>query len=147
MSRIHKRIPMIAVCAAAGVFATLAVGLAAVPAAPQDQMARGREIFSRTCLPCHQEDGTGYAGLFPPLAKSDYFMADKARAIGVVLNGLTGPVTVNGEQYDNVMPAWAGELTDQEIADVMTYERNSWGNQGEPVTAEEVAAARAASKR
>jgi len=120
-------------------------GRGADEAALQEQMKRGQEIFSRTCITCHQADGQGLqGGLFPPLAGSDFFMADKARALRIVLNGLTGPVTVNGVTYDNVMPAWKGELNDQEIADVMTFERNSWGNHGEAVTPEEVARARSA---
>ena len=127
-------------------FCVVALGAGTIGNPPEDQMKRGQEIYSRTCLPCHQQDGTGYPGLFPPLAKSDFFMDDKARAISVVVNGFTGPLTVNGEQYDNVMPPWGGQLTDAEIADVMTFERNSWGNHGAAVTVEEIAKARGESK-
>jgi nitrite reductase (NO-forming) len=69
-------------------------------------------------------------------------MADKEHTIRAVLAGLSGPITVNGQPYNNVMPAWA-HLTDHEIANVLTYVRQSFGNQGEPVTDEEVASVRA----
>ena len=106
------------------------------------RLAQGRATFQGTCSTCHQAEGQGLASVFPPLAKSDYLMADKQRAIHVVLAGLSDPVTVNGQPYNNVMPSWA-HLTDHEIANVLSYVRSSFGNQGEPVTDEEVAAVRA----
>jgi nitrite reductase (NO-forming) len=96
-----------------------------------------------TCSTCHQLEGQGLASVFPPLAKSDYLMADPERAINTVLKGLSGPIEVNGQKYDNVMPPLAN-LTDHEIADVLTFVRNSFGNQGDPITTEQVARARAA---
>ncbi len=107
------------------------------------RLEQGKAVFQGTCSTCHQAEGQGLASIFPPLAKSDYLMADKERSIHTVLAGLSGPVTVNGQTYSNVMPSWA-HLTDHEIANVLTYVRNSFGNQGEPVTDEEVAKARAA---
>jgi nitrite reductase (NO-forming) len=106
-------------------------------------LARGKATYQGTCSTCHQAEGQGLASVFPPLAKSDYLMADKERSIHVVLAGLSGPITVNGQPYNNVMPAWA-HLTDHEIANVLSYVRNSFGNQGEPVTDAEVAKVRAA---
>jgi nitrite reductase (NO-forming) len=106
-------------------------------------MARGKATYQGTCSTCHMAEGQGLASVFPPLAKSDYLMADKERSIHAVLAGLTGAITVNGQEYNNVMPAWA-HLTDREIASVLTYVRNSFGNQGEPVTNAEVAKVRAA---
>ncbi len=106
------------------------------------KIARGKAVFAGICSTCHQAEGQGLANIFPPLAKSDFLMQDKQRAIHIVLHGLSGPVTVNGQSYNNVMPSLAN-LTDHEIADVLTFERNSWGNQGEPVTPEEVAKVRA----
>jgi nitrite reductase (NO-forming) len=106
-------------------------------------MARGRATYQGTCSTCHMAEGQGLAGVFPPLAKSDYLMADKERSIHAVLAGLTGEITVNGQKYNNVMPAWS-HLTDREIANVLTYARNSFGNEGEPVTPDEVAKVRAA---
>jgi nitrite reductase (NO-forming) len=108
----------------------------------ETRMARGKATFQGTCSTCHQAEGQGIASVFPPLAKSDFLMADKERSIHVVLTGLTGEVTVNGAKYNNVMPSWA-HLTDHELADVLTFVRNSFGNQGEPVTDAEVAKVRA----
>ena len=91
------------------------------------QMQRGKAVYSGLCSTCHQMEGQGLEGVFPPLAKSDYLMADKARSIRIVLKGLSEPITVNGKLYTNVMPPLAN-LTDHEIADVLTYVRNSFGN-------------------
>jgi nitrite reductase (NO-forming) len=95
---------------------------------------------------CHQANGAGLPDVFPPLAGSDYLMADKKRSIGVVVNGLTGPVTVNGKQYNSVMPPMS-QLTDDEIANILTYARNTWGNKGEAVTKDEVASVRKSTPR
>lgn len=104
-------------------------------------MKRGQRVFTQTCAACHQPDGKGIPGAFPPLAKSDFLMADKQRAIGVLLHGLTGQITVNGTKYNGVMPKL--DLQDADIAAALTYIRNSFGNSGEHVTVEEVRAARA----
>jgi nitrite reductase (NO-forming) len=95
-----------------------------------------------TCSTCHQLEGQGLASVFPPLAKSDFLMADPERSIHIVLTGLSGEVVVNGQKYNNVMPP-LGNFTDHEIADVLTFVRNSFGNQGEPISPEQVAAVRA----
>ncbi|TNE89020.1 MAG: nitrite reductase, copper-containing [Deltaproteobacteria bacterium] len=110
------------------------------------QVEAGGILFKGTCSTCHQDSGAGVKGVFPPLAGSDYLMADKARAIGVVINGLNGPVTVNGEEYNSVMPPMS-QLNDDEVANILTYVRNSWGNEGDAVSAEEVAKVRATSER
>jgi nitrite reductase (NO-forming) len=107
------------------------------------RILRGKAVFMGTCSTCHQLEGQGLAGVFPPLAKSDYLMADKQRSIHIVLAGLSGPVTVNGQRFENVMPPFASR-TDHEIADVLTFVRNSFGNTGEAVSDEEVAKVRAA---
>jgi nitrite reductase (NO-forming) len=91
---------------------------------------------------CHQAEGQGIPGTFPPLAKSDYLMADTGRAIETVLNGLTGPLEVNGQQYHGTMPPM-GHLKDDDIAEVLSYIRSSWGNAEPPVSAAEVASVRA----
>ena len=75
-------------------------------------------------------------GVFPPLAKSDYLMADKARAIRGVIKGQSGEITVNGQKYNGVMPSVL--LTDEQIAHVLTFVRSAWGNTGDIVTVEEV---------
>ena len=108
-------------------------------------MARGKAVYLGTCSTCHQLEGQGLASVFPPLAKSDYLMADTERSIRIVLEGLSGPIEVNGANFNNVMPPLAN-LTDHEIADVLTYVRNSFGNRGDPVADADVAAARAALK-
>jgi nitrite reductase (NO-forming) len=115
---------------------------AAGPATKDQRIAAGSQVFSRTCAACHQPTGQEVPGAFPPLAGSDFLMADKARSVGIVLGGLNGPVTVNGKNFMGVMPSHAF-LSDQDLADVLTYVRNSWGNEGDAVTKDEVAARRA----
>ena len=102
--------------------------------------ARGKEIYTAQCMSCHMEQGEGIEDVYPPLAKSDYLMADKRRSIENVLHGLTGEIIVNGKKYDMEMTAF--DLSDQDVSDVLNYIRNSWGNKGEPVTPEEVGASR-----
>jgi nitrite reductase (NO-forming) len=101
------------------------------------QMERGKQVFMQTCFVCHQMDGRGLTAQIPPLAESDYLMADKERAIRIVLQGLTGDVTVNSKKYNGIMLP-LNNLSDPEIANVLTYVRNSWGNSGDPVTPDEV---------
>jgi nitrite reductase (NO-forming) len=103
----------------------------------EQQIAAGEVLYHGTCSTCHMADGAGMASVFPPLAKSDYLMADKDRSIGIVLNGLTGPVTVNDQPYNSVMPPMS-QLNDDEVANILTYVRNAWGNKGDAVTAAEV---------
>ncbi len=105
-----------------------------------EQMQYGRNIYMQTCFACHQSDGQGMKGAFPPLANSDYLNADVKRAIDIVLNGLTGEITVNGETYNSVMTSQT--LTDREAANVLTYVYNSWGNNGTDVTEDMVKAQR-----
>lgn len=112
----------------------------------EQQVKAGETRFAGTCSVCHQASGTGLPGVFPPLAKSDYLMADKNRAINIVLNGLTGKVTVNGTAYNSVMPPMS-QLNDDELANILTYVRNSWGNTGDAVTAAEVKQVRESTKR
>jgi nitrite reductase (NO-forming)/hydroxylamine reductase len=101
----------------------------------------GARVFAAACLACHQADGRGLPGAFPPLAGSDFLEADPKRAIGIVLHGLTGPVTVNGKEYNSVMPPMT-QLSDTEIADVLSYVMSAWGNDFGIVTAADVAAVR-----
>jgi len=110
---------------------------------PEAQIAAGEALFGGTCSTCHQADGAGIKGVFPPLAGSDYLNGDAERAVGVVINGLAGPVTVNGEDYNSVMPPMS-QLNDDEIANILSYVYNSWDNDGTIVTADLVAKVRAA---
>ena len=110
------------------------------------QIKAGGALFNGACSVCHQANGEGLAGVFPPLAKSDYLTSDKARAIAVVLNGLTGPIKVNGKDYDSVMPPMS-QLADDEVANLLTYAGNSWGNSVGAYSAAEVAKVRASTPR
>lgn len=105
------------------------------------QVERGKGVFMQTCFVCHQVTGMGIPGQIPPLAESDFLMADKERAIRIVLGGLTGEVVVKGKKFNGVMVPLAN-LSDSEIANVLTYVRNSFGNSGEAVKAEEVSRVR-----
>lgn len=103
-------------------------------------IARGQEVYVVQCLSCHMEKGEGIESVYPPLAKSDYLMADKKRSIEQVLYGITGEIKVNGKTYDMEMTGF--DLSDQEASDVLNYIRNSWGNKGAAVTPDEVKALR-----
>lgn len=98
----------------------------------EEQMQFGKQTYSQTCFACHQSEGQGIPNAFPPLAKSDYLNADVTRAIDIVLHGKSGEITVNGEKYNSVMTKQM--LTSEEIANVLTYVYNSWGNSGKVVT-------------
>ncbi len=99
-------------------------------------MEKGKRVYTQLCFACHQAEGQGLPGVFPPLAGSDWLMADKKRAIASLISGLSGPITVNKQTYNGVMPP--SMLGDEQIASVLTYVRNSWGNSGDVVTVEEV---------
>lgn len=103
-------------------------------------MTRGREVYVTYCISCHLDQGEGIEGVYPPLAKSDYLMADKNRAIKQVLYGATGEMKVNGKTYNTEMTGV--DLTDTDASDVVNYIRNSFGNKGGAVTPAEVAAQR-----
>jgi nitrite reductase (NO-forming) len=100
----------------------------------------GEEIYGRTCVACHQANGEGIPSAFPPLANSDYLMADKTRAIKQVINGSSEEIVVNGETYNGTMTPQ--NLSDQEIVDVLNYVYHAWGNNGEEVTLADVEAAK-----
>ncbi|HEX9844539.1 MAG TPA: c-type cytochrome, partial [bacterium] len=102
-----------------------------------ERIAFGQRTFNQICAACHQQNGQGIPGAFPPLAGSDFLNADKERAIGVVINGLSGAITVNGKPYNSQMPSL--QLGDEDIANVLTYVYSQWGNKGHEVKPEEVA--------
>jgi nitrite reductase (NO-forming) len=106
------------------------------------QMAAGATLYKTYCMGCHEAEGQGMPGTFPPLAKSDYLMADKTRSIEIALNGHSGPIKVNDQDYNGVMPPM-GHAKDDEIANILTYVRNSWGNEGDAVSVAEVTSVRA----
>ncbi len=101
-----------------------------------EQIAQGKNVFESNCLACHQANGEGVPNAFPPLAKSDFLNADHNRAINILLHGRSGPITVNGKNFDSVMPAIA--LNNGQIANVLTYVINSFGNNGGQVTPAQV---------
>jgi len=125
---------------------------AAAPAAPaavafvkasDEQMKRGAAVYARTCIACHQPTGMGLPPVFPPLAKAPIAVGNPELPIKFILQGLMGPITVGGTTYNSMMPPVPG-VSDDDIADVLTYVRQSFGNQGNPVAAEQVKAVRAA---
>lgn len=102
-------------------------------------ISRGREVYADFCVSCHLTGGEGVENTFPPLAKSDYLMNNREASIRGVKYGQSGEIVVNGVTYSNTMMPLG--LDDEEIADVMNYVNNSWGNKSETmVTVEEVSA-------
>lgn len=106
-----------------------------------ERISEGECVFNRNCMACHQSSGQGLPGIFPPLAGSDFLMADMDRAIGFVIRGKHGEIVVNGKKFNQVMTPQ--NLTDDEIASALTFVTNSWGNQAKMVTPEQVAKVRA----
>jgi nitrite reductase (NO-forming)/hydroxylamine reductase len=105
------------------------------------QIKSGEKLYMSNCAACHQAKGQGLAGAFPPIANSDYFNADKARAIDTIIKGLQGPITVNGKKYNSVMPSLPN-LTDAQIADILTFVSHEMGNKKQSFSAAEVKVAR-----
>ena len=105
---------------------------------------KGKTIYSKTCIACHLSDGKGIANTFPPLEKSDFLVSSKDKAIEQVIKGKVGEITVNGMTYNNIMPPQG--LSDEDVADVLTYVYGSFGNNGQKVTVEEVKSVRATLK-
>ena len=101
---------------------------------------RGKEIYLRNCVSCHMEQGEGLEGIFPPLAKSDYLLADKKRAIQQTLYGANMEIKVNGVVYNGEMNGF--DLTDEEMSDLMNYIFNSFGNKAGVITTAQIKAAR-----
>lgn len=105
----------------------------------------GKKVYTQYCYSCHQAEGVGVQGLYPPINKgTEWVTGDKARLIGIILNGMQGEIEVHGETYNNAMPQH-GYLSNEEVAGVLTYIRSNWGNNAGAVTAEEVEKVRAES--
>lgn len=122
-----------------------AKAVAVAPGVARAALLPGKAIYAQNCLSCHQADGGGVDSMNPPLAKTTWVLGDKTRLVKVLLNGMQG-VDIDGEPYNNVM-ASHDFLTDQQIADVLTYVRNSFGNKASAVKAAEVKAIRATAKK
>ncbi|HZH70885.1 MAG TPA: cytochrome c [Mariniphaga sp.] len=101
----------------------------------------GKKVYDSVCLACHMANGTGVPGMFPPLANTDWVTGDKEQLIRITIQGLSGKIEVNGTTYNNIMPP-NSHLSDREIADVLTYIRQSFGNDASEVTVEEVSTVR-----
>jgi mono/diheme cytochrome c family protein len=107
----------------------------------EEKIEQGQKLFSMICVACHQPDGKGLPGQFPPLAHSDFLNQDKQRAIKVLVNGRQGEIQVNGMRFNGAMPMFP--LTDKEIADVLTYVYSAFGNSGQEVSVPDVKSIRA----
>ena len=112
----------------------------------EQSAAAGKTLFAGNCSTCHKAEGEGMEGIFPPVAGSDFLKGDREAVIAGVINGRTGPITVNGKDYNSVMPPMSN-LNDDEIANILTFVYNSWGNPGGQITAAEVAKVRASTAR
>jgi mono/diheme cytochrome c family protein len=108
-------------------------------------ITRGQIVYAKYCLTCHQVDGSGVPNLNPPLIKTKWTLGPKTIMIQQVLKGSNGKVEIDGDTFSNTMPPLK-TLTDQQIADVLTYVRNNFGNKASMVTATEVKAVRAKTK-
>ena len=120
--------------------------VASANAATFDQrISSGEKLYIANCAACHQATGQGLPGAFPPLASSDYIASDPMIAVHTILNGLSGPITVNGKDYNAVMPNLS-YISDSDVADIVTYVINSFGNKGGDIKAAQVAAVRGGKK-
>jgi cytochrome c oxidase subunit 2 len=116
---------------------------AAVAAADPAALAKqGEAIYTSRCAGCHQATGAGIPGVFPPLAGAEQVNGDDKDLAKILVHGLNGPIKVKGTDYNGAMPAFGGQLSDEEIAAVATYVRSQWGNNGKPLMPDVVKAAR-----
>lgn len=117
-----------------------------VAAATEEQAPKqvnGAAVYNQTCASCHQANGAGVAGTFPPLAGASWVTGDEETLARIVLLGVQGPIEVKGATYNGVMPPWRDVLNDDQIAAVLTHIRSQWGNDAPAVSVETVAALRA----
>ena len=117
--------------------------------APEAKASNGRtgeQVYTQVCVTCHQANGEGMTAVYPPLAGSEWMAKSNETLIKIVLHGLMGEIEVKGAKYNNVMSPWGSALNDEEVANVLTYVRSSWGNTGDAVKAEEVKAVRDANQ-
>ena len=103
----------------------------------------GKKVFDTTCITCHQATGLGTPGVYPPLAGSEWAQGSEERVIRIVLHGLNGPITVKGNDFNNVMAPLGAALKDEQIANAISYVRSAWGNKAAEVDPETVAKIRA----
>jgi mono/diheme cytochrome c family protein len=138
--QMNKTLKMIKLIPALLVLALISCGGNKKPA-DETTADPGREIYMKYCLACHQAPGSGVSGMYPTLQKTDWVNGDKSRLISLLLNGQQGEITVNGQVFRGIMPTHQ-YLTDEQIADVLTYVRSNFGNTANAVLPEEVASIR-----
>ncbi len=102
----------------------------------------GRIVYAQNCVACHQANGQGLPGVNPPLAGSEWVTGSEKRLAGILIHGLQGPIEVEGKTYNGAMPAWGGNLSSEQIANVMTYIRSEWGNKASAIAPAQIDAAR-----
>jgi mono/diheme cytochrome c family protein len=116
------------------------------PVAPPDPKVIGKRLYTANCAQCHQASGLGQAGVYPPLAGSEWVSGSKNRLISILHKGIAGPINVKGALYNNNMPAWGDgapvPLKDEQIAAILTYIRSEWGNTADAIQVADVAAKR-----
>ena len=138
-------IVMVSLAAVAAIF-LISCGSSSTPetssSSPEASSGNGKKIYTQYCLACHQADGSGVPQLNPPLKNTAYVLGDESRLISIVMNGFSEGVEINGDTYTNPMPPFGASLKDEEIADVLTYVRNSFGNKASEISADQVKALR-----
>jgi mono/diheme cytochrome c family protein len=110
----------------------------------KSSVARGKIVYEQYCLPCHQIDGSGVFNMNPPLIKTSFVLGDQKKLVQIILKGLDEEIEIDGNTYSNPMPPFGDILKDEEIADVLTYVRNSFGNKASAITPAQVKTTRAA---
>lgn len=111
------------------------------PVTKEAMMARGEKVYNKICVACHQSDGKGVAGQYPPLAGAGSYYGDPQNHARIIVHGLSGQIQVLGQTYNGAMPG-QGQLTDYEVASVATFVRHSWGNDDGMVVPDDVKAVR-----
>ncbi len=121
------------------------VSISANQPKPQPKQDEGKDVYLRHCMSCHQKNGSGVPGMYPPLQKSNWINGDKKKIINVVLNGLEGEIEVNGEVFSQTMPK-QNYLTNKQVAQVLSYLRKNFGNQADSVKVKDVMEVRKSGK-
>lgn len=140
---IRARLPAVALALLLGSGCGGGTGNATGGSASQKKIALGRRVYQQQCATCHQAGGQGVAGVYPTLHGTRWTTGDRGRLIRLVLHGMEGPVEVKGQTYDQLMQP-RSYLSDKQVAAVLTYLRQNFGNDASAVQASEVAAVRAA---
>jgi mono/diheme cytochrome c family protein len=115
--------------------------------APVDPLVLGKRLYVANCAACHQPSGLGLSGQFPPLAGSEWVVGDTTVLQKILLQGLQGPVSVKGQSYNGNMPAFGARLNDDQLASVLSYIRQEWGNAADPISPSSVADIRKATSQ